>query len=77
MQKLSFEDAVKGLLSKGEMAGKALRQALRGMGIKLTGPGFYLKMSHLRNANVVDGWYKRSRVGGTPIKEMWFKLKAP
>lgn len=68
--------AVLEVLGTRTMAGKALREGLKTIGISKSGPAFYQVMARLEESKMVEAWYVRQVVNGQLIKERTYKLTA-
>lgn len=56
------------------ITGRELRENLRSLGIKKSGPAFYQLMARLEDVGVVKGSYQVKIVEGQPIKERRYKI---
>jgi len=66
---------VLGLLLDAPRAGRNIRAALGGHGVRRSAPAFYQMMARLEDATLVDGWYEQKVIEGQLIKERHYRLR--
>ena len=67
---------VLGVLRADEQAGRTVRDALSGFGVRRTGPAFYQLMARLEKDGLVDGWYEQVTVGDQAVTERRYRITA-
>lgn len=73
--KIDFKESVVSLLKHGETSGRNIRHMLCVIGLRMSGPRFYLNMAKLEEEKIVQGWYREIKFDGlTECKERMFKL---
>lgn len=65
---------VLGCLLDGEQAGRSIREAIAGYGVRRSGPAFYQMMARLERASLVDGWYEQVTVGDQGVTERRYRI---
>ena len=65
---------VLGVLLSGEQAGRAVRQAISGYGVRRSGPAFYQLMARLERDGMVRGWYEPIVVGDQAVTERRYRI---
>ena len=68
--------AVLGALLPGEQRGRELRQKLKQLRVRHSGPAFYQMMARLEDAGLIEGWYTQKVVSGQIIKERRYAITA-
>jgi hypothetical protein len=63
-------------LTRGQAAGRSIREHLRGAGVRQSGPAFYQLMAGLEDGGFVSGWYEQQVVDGQIIRERYYKVLA-
>lgn len=66
--------SVLAILRNGEQSGHIVRDQLRGMGMRRSGPAFYQLMSRLEDAVLLIGRYDQKIIDGQIIKERFYSL---
>ncbi len=71
-----FQFLVIEIVRGSEMSGKAIREALgtKGRKWRKDGPAFYMAMSRLEKAGLIEGWYAPITVDGHKVKERRYKV---
>lgn len=67
---------VVGVLRRGRVPGREIREALDGFGVRKSGPAFYQLMARLEDAGLVEGSYHQEIVEGQIIRERHYQLTA-
>ncbi len=67
---------VVGSLRGRTVPGREVREKLRAVGVRKSGPGFYQLMSRLEDTRLVEGWYHQEIVDSQIIRERHYKLTA-
>ena len=65
--------AVLGILSARKLPGRDIRDELRALGLKKTGPTFYRLMTRLEESGMVEGWYEQNVVDGQIFRERIYR----
>lgn len=65
-----------GVLRSGETAGRELRAAVRGFGVRRTRAAFYQFMARLERDGLVEGWYEQVQVGDQLVTERRYRITA-
>lgn len=60
-------------LRDGELSGRELRAALASSGMRKSGPVFYMMMSRLEKAGLVEGWYGPHQIGNQDVVERRYR----
>lgn len=63
------------IMGTKKTSGRELRESLKKIGIKKSGPAFYQLMSRLEESKFVEGSYEFKIVEGQQIRERRYKLK--
>lgn len=66
--------AVLNIMETGMISGRDLREGLRNVGIRKSGPSFYQMMARLEESKFVKGWYDQKIVEGQIIKERRYQI---
>jgi DNA-binding PadR family transcriptional regulator len=66
---------VLGLLRRGELPGRAIRDAIAAHGVKRSAPAFYQLMARLERDRLVDGWYEQVTAGDQAVTERRYRLR--
>ncbi len=66
--------SVLAILRNGEHSGRTVRDQLKDMGMRRTGPAFYQLMSRLEEAGLLIGRYDQKIIDGQIIKERCYSL---
>ena len=67
---------VLGVLLAEEQAGRAIRKAIAGYGVRRSGPAFYQLMARLERDGLVRGWYEPIVVGDQAVTERRYRITA-
>ena len=65
--------AVLGILGARKRPGREIREELRDLGLKKTGPTFYRLMTRLEESGLVEGWYEQEVVDGQMLRERVYR----
>ena len=65
--------AVLGALGAAKRPGREIRDELRSLGVKKTGPTFYRLMTRLEEARLVEGWYEQEVLDGQIFRERVYR----
>jgi len=65
---------VVGLLVRERLAGREIRERLRGFDVKKSGPAFYQLMARLEDASLVEGQYHQEVVDGQILRERHYRI---
>jgi len=69
--------AVLSQLLSGDVSGREIREALRGLGWKKSMPAFYQLMARMEDSRLVKGSYVAKTVNNYKVRERRYKLTAP
>lgn len=67
--------AVLGALGSAKRTGREIREELRALDLKKTGPAFYRLMTRLEEAGFVEGWYEQEVVDGQIFRERVYRAR--
>jgi DNA-binding PadR family transcriptional regulator len=62
------------LLGEHTVSGRQLRERLKDIGLKRSGPAFYQLMARLEERGYVQGWYKQAVIDGQIIKQRFYNV---
>ena len=65
-----------GVLGRGTVPGRRVREELAGFDVRKSGPAFYQLMARLEDSGLVDGTYHQDIVDGQIIRERHYTLTA-
>ena len=66
--------AILDVLGAKERSGREVREKLKKLGIRKSGPAFYQLMSRLEDAKFIKGWYDQKVIDSQIIKERRYTL---
>lgn len=66
--------AILDVLGSHKKSGREVREALKTLGIRKSGPAFYQLMARLEDAGFVKGWYDQKIIDGQIIKERCYRV---
>ena len=67
---------VLGIIRREQRSGKHIRNALRDLGIRKSGPSFYQSMARLEDVGYVRGWYEQEVIDSQIIRERFYEITA-
>ncbi len=65
--------AVLGVLGAARRPGREVREELRALGLKKTGPTFYRLMTRLEESGLIEGWYEQEVRDGQIFRERLYR----
>lgn len=65
-----------GILRAAPQVGRQVREQLRSLGVRKSGPAFYQLMSRLEEAGLVSGDYRQEIIEGQIIRERHYTVTA-
>ncbi|UCC31818.1 MAG: hypothetical protein JSU86_05975 [Phycisphaerales bacterium] len=66
--------AILDVLGSHKKSGREVREGLKTLGIRKSGPAFYQLMARLEDAGFVKGWYDQKVIDGQIIKERRYRV---